>query len=254
MDQLPVVQREIVEHLPVVEIQWPVRPIRHSSSAAQLRETVCSCKANALGTLPRSERMWLAQRSKVIGCKQGRVFYRPDDPSETVFILRQGKVARYRITHDGRKLVVATLEPPAIFGAIGELGPALYGCFAEAATDCVLCELSRSDFQSLIRRNPDVGLRLLADLGKRLQKREDALESLAFDALPTRLAALLLLEADGSGAVVGLTHQDLADRLATYRETVSQVLGRFRNEGLITIGPRRIGILDRARLEIYARS
>jgi len=133
------------------------------------------------------------------------------------------------------------------------LGQGMYGGYAEAATDCVLWVLSHSDLQALIRRNPDVGLHLLADVGRRLERREEELESLAFDALPTRLAALLLLESDGLGAVVGLSHQDLADRLATYRETVSQVLGRFRNEGLIAVGPRCIRILDRAGLDAYAK-
>jgi CRP-like cAMP-binding protein len=197
--------------------------------------------------------MWIAERATMIACKQGRIFYRPDDPSETVFVLRQGKVARYRITQDGRKLVVATLEAPTIFGGMWSLGQGMYGCYAEAAKDCVLCVLSHSDLQALIRRNPDVGLHLLADVGRRLERREEELESLAFDALPTRLAALLLLESDGLGAVVGLSHQDLADRLATYRETVSQVLGRFRNEGLIAVGPRCIRILDRAGLDAYAK-
>lgn len=258
VDQLPVLQRDIVERAPVEEILWPTRPARRGGSSApdtrRPRETVCSCQTRAFGTLSPTERMWLAQRATLVSCKQGRVFYRPDDPSEQVFVLRQGKVARYRITPDGRKLVVARLEAPAVFGGMGTFDQGMYGCFAEATTDCVLCVLSRSDFQSLVRRNPDVGLTLLADLGRRLQQREEELESLAFDALPIRLAALLLVEADGFGAVVGLSHQDLADRLATYRETVSQTLGRFRNEGLIAIGPRRIRILDRAGLDAYARS
>jgi CRP/FNR family transcriptional regulator len=258
VDLIPVLQREIVERAPVEEILWPKRPDRRGGSPApdttRQRETVCSCQAQAFGTLSRTERMWLAQRAALVSYTQGRVFYRPDDPSENVFVLRQGKVARYRITPEGRKLVVARLEAPAIFGGMGAFDQGMYGCFAEAATDCVLCVLSRRDFQSLVRRNPDVGLNLLADLGRRLQQREAELESLAFDALPTRLAALLLAEADGCGAVVGLSHQDLADRLATYRETVSQVLGRFRHEGLIAIGPRRIRILDRAGLATYAQS
>lgn len=262
VDQLPalqpVLQPELIDHLPVAEIQWPSRSVRRRNSTATidhpLRETVCSCQARAFGTLSRADRIWLAERARLITCAQGRIFYRPDEPNETVFVLRQGKVDRYRITEDGRKLVLATLEAPVIFGGMGSLGSEMYGCFAEAATDCVVCMLGRSDLQALIRRNPDVGLGLLADLGSRLQQREDELESLAFDALPTRLAALLLQEDAGRGFVAGLTHQDLADRLATYRETVSQVLGRFRNEGLISIGPRCIRILDRAGLQAYARA
>jgi len=134
------------------------------------------------------------------------------------------------------------------------IGQRMYGCFAEAADDCLLCVLSRSDLQALIRRNPEVGLRLLADLGNRLQQREAELEALAFQNLPARLAGLLVREADGFGTVVGLSHQDLAERLGTYRETVSQILGRFRSEGLIAIDPRRIRILDPGGLQRYAQS
>jgi CRP-like cAMP-binding protein len=75
---------------------------------------------------------------------------------------------------------------------------------------------------------------------------------LAFHDLPTRLAAFLLREADALGTVVGYSHQDLAERLGTYRETVSHLLGRFRAEGLVAVEPRRIRLLDRAGLEAYA--
>ena len=64
----------------------------------------------------------------------------------------------------------------------------------EATIDSLICVLSRSDLQALIRRNPEVGLRLLNELGNRLRQRDDELEALAFRGLPARLAALLLRE------------------------------------------------------------
>ncbi len=106
--------------------------------------------------------------------------------------------------------------------------------------------------QSLIRRNPEVGLLMLAEVERRLQEREAELEAVAFRVLPERLAALLLHEADAFGTVIGYSHQDLAERLATYRETVSQLLGQFRDEGLVTIEPKRIRILDAEGLRAHA--
>ncbi len=53
--------------------------------------------------------------------------------------------------------------------------------------------------------------------------------------------------------MAGLSHQDLAERLGTYRETVSQVVGRFRDEGLIAVGQRYIRILDRTGLDMYSQ-
>jgi CRP-like cAMP-binding protein len=204
--------------------------------------------------LSEPERTWLAESTTMVSCERGRVFYTPDEPGEVVFILKRGRVDLYRIAPDGRKLVVATLGPHTIFGEMGLLGQTMYGCYAEAAEDSLICVLSRADLQALVRRNPEVGLRLLAELGARLRKREEELESLAFRGLPARLAMLLLREADIYGTIDGYSHQELAERLGTYRETVSQLLGRFRGEGLVAVEPRRIRLLDRSGLEAYAES
>jgi CRP/FNR family cyclic AMP-dependent transcriptional regulator len=204
--------------------------------------------------LSEPERTWLAESTTMVSCERGRVFYTPDEPGEVVFILKRGRVDLYRIAADGRKLVVTTLGPHTIFGEMGLLGQGMYGCYAEATEDSLICVLSRADLQALIRRNPEVGLRLLAELGTRLREREAELESLAFRGLPARLAMLLLREADIYGTIDGYSHQELAERLGTYRETVSQLLGRFRGEGLVAVEPRRIRLLDRRGLEAYAES
>ncbi len=183
------------------------------------------------------ERQWLAESTTMVSCERGWVFYAPDEPGEVVFILKRGRVDLYRLAPDGRKLVVATLGAHTIFGEMGLLGQAMYGCYAEADEESLICVLSRADLQGLIRRNPEVGLRLLAEVGGRLRRREEELEALAFRGLPARLAALLLREADAYGTVAGYSHQELAERLGTYRETVSQLLGRFRGASACSTPP-----------------
>lgn len=199
-----------------------------------------------------AERTWLIENTAMVTCEQGRVFYSPEDAGEVIFILKRGKVNLYRLTGDGRKLVTATLSSHTLFGEMGLIGQRMYGCYAEAAEECLLCVLSRSDMQALVRRNPEVGLLLLAEVERRFQEREAELVATAFRGLPARLATLLLREADASGAIVGLSHQDLAERLGTYRETVSQLLGRLRDEGLVSMERKRIHILHREGLEAYA--
>jgi CRP/FNR family cyclic AMP-dependent transcriptional regulator len=211
-------------------------------------------ETDVFASLPHAERTWLAESTTMVTCERGRVFYAPDEPGEVVFILKRGRVNLYRLAPDGRKLVIATLDPYTIFGEMGLIGQGMYGCFAEAAEDCLICVLSRADLQALIRRNPGVGLRLLEVLGSRLQQREAELEALAFRGVPARLAALLLEEAGPFATVSGLSHQDLAERLGTYRETVTQALGRFRADGLVAVEPRLIRLLDRDRLQSIARA
>ena len=202
-------------------------------------------------SLPASEKAWLLHNTTMINYSKGHIFYRPNQVGEVIFILKTGRVDLFRLTADGRKLVIENVRPHTIFGQMGLVGQQMYGCFAQATTACLICVMSRSDMVALITRNPAVGLTLLADVGDRLKEREDELESLAFHALLPRLATLLLREMDASGTVKGMTHQDIADRLGSRRETISQLLGRFRDEGLVHIEPKRIGVLDHGKLTQY---
>ena len=60
--------------------------------------------------------------------------------------------------------------------------------------------------------------------------------------------------AEASNTITGLTHQDLAESVGTYRETATQVLNDLKSQGLIEIGRKRITILDREGLEEVAES
>jgi len=186
---------------------------------------------------------------------RGRVFYEPEDVSQVLFLIREGRVQIYRISPEGKKLVIATLGPGALFGEMALLGQQMHNAFAEALEDCRIFVMSRADLERLILNQPSVGQRVLETTGKRLRDAEKRLEDMAFKSIPARLASLLLrMSAEqGSDEVVGMTHQDLAETVGTYRETATQVLNDMKADGLIEIGRKRIKILDRARLEVLAQ-
>lgn len=199
-----------------------------------------------------AERWWLANSTTMVTYGSGQTFYSPTDMGEVIFILKRGRVNLFRIAPDGRKLVTAQLDHGTVFGEMAMFGQGMYGCHAEAARDCLICVLSRSDLTGLVMRNPQVALNLLRELGTRLHVCESELEALAFGSVSSRLAAFLLREADAFGTVLGLSHQDIGERLGIYRETVSQTLGRFRNDGLIVVETRRIRVLVPERLSVIA--
>lgn len=187
---------------------------------------------------------------------KGRVFYRPEEPGEVLFILKEGRVQLYRISPEGKKLVITTLGPHTLFGEMALLGTKMHNTFAEAVEDCLICVMSRTDLERLILNKPQVALRVLDITGKRLREAEERLENMAFKGIPARLASLLLRlsSEQGDDTIRGLTHQDLAESVGTYRETATQVLNDLKGQGLIEIGRKRITILDRDRLEEVAES
>lgn len=190
-------------------------------------------------------------------CEPGRVFYAPEETGEVLFLLKQGRVELYRLSPEGKKLVVAVLGPGSFFGEMSIVGHGMHNTFAESLDECLLCVMSRVDVERLLTDKPQVALRFMQAMADRLQEAEEKLEDIAFKSVPARLAALLikLEERDGDRQEVrGYTHQDLADIIGTYRETATQTLNDFKAKGWIDIGRKRIRILDREALAAQADS
>lgn len=189
-------------------------------------------------------------------CTPGRIFYMPEETGEVLFLLKKGRVQLYRLSPQGKKLVVATLGPGAIFGEMSLVGQGMHNTYAEAADECTLCVMSRSDVERLMRDKPQVAFRFVQALGDRLTQTERRLEEIAFKSIPARLAGMLLrLSAEqNSDTVHGYTHQELGEIVGTYRETITQTLNDFKMECLVDIGRKKVVLLDRKRLEEMAEN
>jgi CRP/FNR family transcriptional regulator, cyclic AMP receptor protein len=198
--------------------------------------------------LTAEEMQQVVQATRMQTCPAGRVFYSPGETGEVLFILKTGAVQIYRMSPEGRKLVIAKLPPYSFFGEMSCIGQGMYDTFAEASEDSLICTMSRSDVDRLLLSKPKVALRILEAVGKRVIDAEQQLEEIAFKGLIPRLASLLMREADNN-EITGLSHQDLAERLGVYRETVTSALNELKTAGLIEIGRKRITITNRARLE-----
>src|SRR5512137_2675528 len=166
---------------------------------------------NLFRELSERDRQELERMTTLTSVPRGRVFYRPEEVGEVLFILKSGRVQLYRISPEGKKLVIATLGPGTLFGEMALLGQQMHNAFAEALDDCLILVMSRADLERLILNKPVVGLRMLEITGRWLNDAECRLEDLAFKGIPARLASLLLrLSAERqSKDILGLTHQDL---------------------------------------------
>ncbi|HEM60733.1 MAG TPA: Crp/Fnr family transcriptional regulator, partial [Chloroflexi bacterium] len=169
----------------------------------------------------------------------------PEDSGEALFIIKEGKIQLYRISSEGRKLVTTTLGPGTVFGEMTLIGQGMYDSYAEATEKCAVYKMERVDLEKLLLEKPAVALRILDVLGRRLREVEARLEDVAFKTVAGRLASLLLRLTKEHGRIIrGFTHQNLADDIGTHRETATQTLTRFRAEGLVQTGRKRIEILD----------
>ena len=189
----------------------------------------------------------LERMTRMSTVRKGQVLFGPGDTDEMLFLLKRGKVQLYKLSPDGRKLVLSLVEPDTFFGQMSILGQQMASTFAEATEDSTVCIMTRDDIEALIKRKPQVGLRLLEVLGSRLLDTETRLEEVAFKRVPSRVAGLLLRLSEGSKGgerMVELSHQEVAEMLGVYRETVTNALDRLKADGAVEIGRRRIVVKD----------
>src|SRR5258708_34773115 len=165
---------------------------------------------------------------------KGQVIYSQEDRAEALFLLKRGGVPIYRLTPGGKRLELATIGPKAFFGEMPLRGESLGHAFAEAAEESLLCVMSRADVERLIGEQPQVALRMIEVLGKRLALTEARLEVLAYRSAPARIAAVLLRLSDGrAGAAACVTHQEIGAMVSALPETVPQILAQIQAHGLL---------------------
>jgi CRP-like cAMP-binding protein len=191
----------------------------------------------------------------------GHLFYAPEDSGDRLLILRQGQVRIYKLSPEGRALTLLVLQPEAIFGEMILAEEWVQDSFAEALSECMVGALGRDDLRRALSTYPAVALRFMEVMSQRLRAMERKLADVAFKSVPQRLAALLLNLDDlaperesqaGPPVVVRYTHQQLAEMIGSYRETVTKAIGEFREAGLIRVEEDAIQLTDMARLRELA--
>ena len=192
----------------------------------------------------------------------GQIFHAPNEVGEQLFVLRTGRVRLYKLSPEGRALTLMVLKPVTIFGEMTLVGQWLHDTFAEALSECVIGVIGRDTLRQIIERYPQVAIAFMELMGQRLRAMEHKLADIAFKSVPERLASVLLSLAGvsaGQGqsvvpaSAVRYTHQQLAEMIGSYRETVTKAIGELREAGIIRIEDDAIALTDLAQLQRLAK-
>jgi CRP/FNR family transcriptional regulator/CRP/FNR family cyclic AMP-dependent transcriptional regulator len=120
--------------------------------------------------------------------------------------------------------------------------------------------ISQKDFLECIRKVPQVAAKMIVTLSLRLRQTDQKVGNLAFLKAPQRVARTLLDLAQGQGqrAPEGITlnlrftRQELAELAGVTRETLTRLLMKFQEHGILTIERRKLFIPDPKKLEDLA--
>jgi len=181
------------------------------------------------------------------------LIFAPGDAGVQLYFVLDGVVRLYKIYGDSREATVALLARGDVFGELGLWGTRRQNDFAEAMVASRVAVVRKPSVVEAVKRRPEFALELFSSFSRRLGRSDETIESLLDREVSTRLATLLshlarrFGEPDGPATVlsVRLTHQDLANMVASTREAVSKVMSEFRRDGLIEVHGRRISVSPR---------
>jgi len=182
--------------------------------------------------------------------------FTPGDPDDQLYFLISGAVRLYKIYGDYKEATTAFLKDSGVFGKLNLVEGRWQDVFAEAVTEATVASIQKASLERVIKSDSAFALRLFSSLSERLRQSDEVIESLLHREVSTRLATLLVNLSERFGEDISadvlidvrLTHQDLANMIASTREAVSKVMSELQRDGVIEIRSRRIAILDRGAL------
>lgn len=178
----------------------------------------------------------------------GQCLANDSDSSETLFLVQEGRVRLTKTSYAGKEQTLHIFGPGDLVGLFSLFTGASFPASAIALEESRMLLFSRERLELAAQRIPSLLINLFHALAMRHAECIRTVENLSLKETPQRLAAFLLLESKKAGNAFALSlaysHRELAKILGTTPETLSRVLSRFIQNGLVTQEGRVIHILD----------
>ncbi len=189
--------------------------------------------------------------------KNVRVFHEGDE-SDACYIVRAGDLRVTREHSDGRAIALATLAPGDIFGELAMLDGGARSASVETLADSELLALPAVDMRRLLAEHPDIAVKLIVALVRRLRETNERVSRQSFQTVPSRVAGVLAqliaeeaMPEGREGVTVRMTQADLAQLAGTSRESVSRFLATLERAGVVAVGRGRVTVVQPRRLRSY---
>ena len=215
----------------------------------------CVSRVPVFASLAAQDQLRVEGLARATHLKAGATAYSANDDLSQLMVLHTGRLKIFRVSVDGSEQLIRVLGPGDFTGETSVFTGQRPDDYATALDECQLCVFRHGDLEALIRKHPEIGMRLLATVSARLSETEHRLNSLTSRDVESRLADYLLgLSSTWRGGVATVTlplaKKDVASLLDTTPESFSRALKSLAGQGLIVIGAgRSISIPQPERLQ-----
>jgi CRP/FNR family cyclic AMP-dependent transcriptional regulator len=226
----------------------------------QVTESCLICKLRHAGffcDLPKASLEHLERIKYASAYPQGAVLFVEGQSARGVYIICSGRVKLTTTSRDGKTLILRIAQAGEILGLHATVSGKPYELTAETLMPCQLDFVKRDDFLRFLQDHGDACLSAAQHLSQNCQSAYEMIRSLGLSHSVSEKLARLLLEwategevtKDGIRIKISLTHEEIAQLIGTSRETVTRVLGEFRDKRFAQLRGSTLLILNKAGLE-----
>jgi len=180
--------------------------------------------------------------------EKGEMIFYEGNESLGFYLVLSGLIKIYKLSADGKEQIFQFIKPRETFGEVVVFSGKAFPAHAEAVQKSRVLLFPRRDFLKAIRANPELALTMLAILSERLRQFTVQVENLSLKEVPNRLSSYFLypLREEAKDDVISLdiSKGQLASLLGTIPETLSRILRRMAENGIIEVRGRQIRLLD----------
>lgn len=221
----------------------------------------CPKKVPIFGGLSNEEIQKVAKMTKHLRFIKGTTLLHEGEKSDTLFIVNKGRVKVSKYTVNGKEQILYILSSGEFFGELHLFNSEEATNFSVTALeDTQVCMLTKSDIDRIMEANPEISLKLLKAVTKRLAHTENLAQNLATKDPEVRIASMILefsqkfgrKKKEGVLIELPVTREEAASYVGVTRETISRKFSKFEDLGLISLsGNKHLFVRDQSALEEY---
>ena len=209
--------------------------------------------------LPSSDLVKVAEIAIVKPLDKGEYLFREGDPSHGFYIVQSGAINVHRVSATGKEQIIHVFRGGESFAEATLATDTGYPADARAIEFSQVLLIQKSGFLNLLKRQPELALRMLGSMSLHLRVLVGQIEDLTLKDIETRLANWLLKRCPDSESTAAftielkMTKRVLAAELGTVSETFSRTLASLRDQQLIHVNGKRVTVLCPAKLSQLLR-
>ncbi len=186
---------------------------------------------------------------------KGSIIFLEEEPGCSCFYVETGIIKIFRTTHQGKEPIFFLRKKGEMFGIAEVIDAKNRKANAQTLTPCVLREIQKKDFETLLTNYPTFAKTIIRVLGRRIRYLGQTIENLITCDVTNRLAKLLVYLSinnlsDHESWVnpvivpISLTQEQMADMTGSCQQTISETLSYFQKQKLIKVRKKQITILN----------